>query len=104
MVDAPIATPDGKTKYLTDAFLEAGRRYTLLSFANGVTMAPPSDVGTIRIDGNEFSDPAGLLATRYDARPGTVYLLRPDGYVAARFRKPMPDAIEAALRRASGNN
>jgi 3-(3-hydroxy-phenyl)propionate hydroxylase len=104
MVDAPIVPSDGDAEYLTDAFLKAGRRFTLLTFANGTAIDQPSDIGVIHIGSQGFSDPAGLLATRYDARPGTAYLLRPDGYVAARLRKPMRDAIEAALKRATGNS
>jgi 3-(3-hydroxy-phenyl)propionate hydroxylase len=41
---------------------------------------------------------------RYDAEPGTGYLLRPDGYVAARFRYPTRPALDAALARAAGMN
>jgi len=104
MVDAPIAEADGSAEYLTDAFRKAGRRFTLLSFANGAAIGPPEDVGVVQIGGQGFSDPAGLVAARYDAKPGTAYLFRPDGYVAARFRKPTRQAIEAALGRASGNS
>jgi 3-(3-hydroxy-phenyl)propionate hydroxylase len=103
MVDAPIAG-DGEAGYLTDAFQKAGRRFTLLSFANGATIDPPGDIGVVHVGGQGFSDPAGLMAARYDARPGTAYLFRPDGYVAARFRHPTREAIEAALKRASGNS
>lgn len=42
----------------------------------------------------------GLAAERYDARPGTVYLLRPDQHVCARWRQPDATDIRAALRRA----
>ena len=42
----------------------------------------------------------GLLAQRYDARPGTVYLLRPDQHVCARWRQPDANQVAAALQRA----
>jgi 3-(3-hydroxy-phenyl)propionate hydroxylase len=102
MLDAPITTSDGGPAYLTDAFRKGGRRFTLLEFANGAAIDPSADIGVIRIGGQYF-DSAGLVATRYDAEPGTAYLLRPDGYVAARFRTPTRGAIDAAVKRASGN-
>ena len=65
----------------------------------------PKGVGAIRIGGEGgLVDSAGLAATRYDAEPGTAYLLRPDGYVAARFRHPTRPALDAALARAAGIN
>jgi 3-(3-hydroxy-phenyl)propionate hydroxylase len=48
-------------------------------------------------------DANGVIAARYDARPGTVYLARPDQHVAARWRTFDPARIEAALARATGN-
>ncbi len=42
----------------------------------------------------------GLAADRYDARPGTTYLLRPDQHVCARWRHPEVAKVAAALRRA----
>ena len=41
-----------------------------------------------------------LAAARYDAHDGTVYLLRPDQHVCARWRRPTAAAIRAALDRA----
>ncbi|RZL60778.1 MAG: FAD-dependent oxidoreductase [Variovorax sp.] len=41
-----------------------------------------------------------LAAQRYDARPGTVYLLRPDQHVCARWRQPTAAALCAAVDRA----
>ena len=65
----------------------------------------PDDVGVIRIGGSDgLRDSAGLARARYDAEPGTAYLLRPDGYVAARFRHPTRSALEAALARAAGHH
>jgi 3-(3-hydroxy-phenyl)propionate hydroxylase len=105
MPDAPITAPAGETVYLTDAFITCGMRFTLLEFSNGAMVDPPDGVGVIRIGGEGgFSDFAGLTAARYDAEPGTAYLLRPDGYVAARFRHPTRAALDAALARAAGND
>jgi 3-(3-hydroxy-phenyl)propionate hydroxylase len=105
MPDAPIAASGGTSMYLTDAFIKAGKRLTLLEFANGATVDPREGVATIRIGGDSgFSDPEGLAGARYDAEPGTAYLLRPDGYIAARFRHPTRTALDAALSRAAGFN
>jgi 3-(3-hydroxy-phenyl)propionate hydroxylase len=77
----------------------------LLEFCNGAAVKPPDGVGVIRIGGEDgLSDPAGLAGSRYDAEPGTAYLLRPDGYVAARFRHPTRGALDTALARAAGIN
>ncbi|HXT06002.1 MAG TPA: FAD-dependent oxidoreductase [Roseiarcus sp.] len=65
-----------------------------------VLVAPPGapDIaGFVRIaDG-------GLAAERFDATPGTVYLLRPDQHIAARWRRFDAAKVAAALRRACGH-
>jgi 3-(3-hydroxy-phenyl)propionate hydroxylase len=105
MPDAPITAHGGDSMFLTDAFVKAETGFTLLAFCNGAVSDAPEGVGVIRIGGHDgFSDPEGLAATRYDAEPGTAYLLRPDGYVAARFRHPTRSALDAALARACGMN
>jgi 3-(3-hydroxy-phenyl)propionate hydroxylase len=105
MIDAPITARDGNSMFLTEAFVAAGTRFTLLEFANGAAVDTPPEVAIVRIGGNDgFGDPSGVLAARYDASPGATYLLRPDGYVAARFRHPTRGALDAALARAAGFN
>jgi 3-(3-hydroxy-phenyl)propionate hydroxylase len=105
MPDAPVAARAGESLFLTDAFVKAGTRFTLLEFVDGAEVYAPDGVGVIRIGGHDgLSDPEGLAASRYDAEPGTAYLLRPDGYVAARFRHPTRSALDAALARACGTN
>ncbi len=105
MPDAPLAAANGEPIYLTDAFAGNGMRFVLLEFGNGAVADVPEGVSTLRIGGDGgFADPQGLAAGRYDAEPGTAYLLRPDGYVAARFRHPTRSALDAALARASGLN
>jgi 3-(3-hydroxy-phenyl)propionate hydroxylase len=105
MPDAPVSARDGSSAFLTEAFIRAGTRFTLLDFANGAGVDAPDGIGVIRVGGNDgLADPAGFCGARYDASPGTAYLLRPDGYVAARFRHPTRPAIEAALARAAVTN
>src|SRR6201991_447461 len=80
MLDAPMTSPSGEATYLTEAFIRAGTRFTLLEFCNGAATEVPEDVGAIRIGGEGgWSDSRGLAGGRYDATPGTAYLLRPDG-------------------------
>jgi 3-(3-hydroxy-phenyl)propionate hydroxylase len=105
MWDAPIATGAGHEAYLTDAFCKGGTGFALLAFGNGAAVETPAGVKEICIGGQDgLVDAAGLAAKRYDAEPGTAYLLRPDGYVAARFRHPTRAAIQAALSRAQSLN
>jgi 3-(3-hydroxy-phenyl)propionate hydroxylase len=105
MPDAQLEGRDGSSLYLTDAFIAEGKRFTLLEFGNGGAADVPQGVGVIRVGGeNGFVDAQGLAAARYDAGPGDAYLLRPDGYVAARFHHPTRPVLEAALARALGLN
>lgn len=105
MSDAPVTSPGRASMFLTDAFIQAGTRFTLLGFGNGAEVDAPDGVEVIRIGGPDgFSDATGQVTARYDAEPGTAYLLRPDGYVAARFRHPTRAALDAALARATGCN
>jgi 3-(3-hydroxy-phenyl)propionate hydroxylase len=103
MKDAPLRAGDGADIFLTDALKQRGRGFSLLSFANGAEIEPIEGTAAIRIgDGADFTDPSGTVAARYDALPGSAYLMRPDGYVAARFRRPTRAVIGAALARAGG--
>ena len=105
MLDAPIVGRDGSAMFLTDAFIAEGERFVLLEFGNGEAIDAPEELGVIRVGGEGgFADLQGLAVTRYDAGPGAAYLLRPDGYVAARFRHPTRPMLEAALARATGLN
>jgi 3-(3-hydroxy-phenyl)propionate hydroxylase len=61
--------------------------------ADGGHAVPAADAHLLR-------DAQGLLARRYDARPGTAYLLRPDQHVCARWRDLSAPDVVAAMRRA----
>ena len=105
MPDAPIASRNGEPMFLTEAFIGKGKGFTLLAFGHGAAVDAPGGVETIRIGGDHgLVDAEGLAAQRYDAEPGTAYLLRPDGYVAARFRRPTRPVLDVALARAAGHN
>ena len=103
MPDAPVAGAVGQPMFLTEAFIRKGTRFTLLAFGNGKAADAPEGVGAIRVGGEDgLSTPQGLAGKRYDAEPGTAYLLRPDGYVAARFRHPTQPASRPRWRAPAG--
>ncbi|MGH7126478.1 MAG: FAD-dependent oxidoreductase, partial [Stellaceae bacterium] len=53
-----------------------------------------------RIEPGALADPSGKATERYDATPGTTYLIRPDQHVAGRWRRPDRARVSAALDRA----
>jgi 3-(3-hydroxy-phenyl)propionate hydroxylase len=97
--DAPVKRRGENLWFLNQ--LPAG--FSLLVFAPEAPVAQVS-VGDVAAQvlcvGRDFSDAEGLLAARYDGQPGTVYLLRPDRHVAARWRSFDADRIRRAMARA----
>ncbi|MEM8590465.1 MAG: FAD-dependent oxidoreductase [Pseudomonadota bacterium] len=93
--DAPIAGTDGQSAWLLN---QLGGDFAVLTF-----MSEPidTDLRQVRIGGTGgWADPEGLVARRYDLRPGTCYLIRPDQHVAARWRQADGAKIRKALQRA----
>ncbi|CAN5187465.1 FAD-dependent oxidoreductase [soil metagenome] len=104
MPDAPLATDDGAHVFLSECFAQVGRGFTMLQ-SDAAAIELPEGVARLMVgDDAKLRDRAGLFKARYGADPGTAYLLRPDGYVAARFRYPTPGAVSAAVARASGQS
>ncbi len=120
MDDAPVQVA-GQDGWLLD---QLGNRFQLLVFADSVgaidaatlaqlmaLAADPIAVQPIvvtpaggRIDGlTVLADAQGLMVRRYDAKPGTAYLARPDQHVAARWRAFDPTLVRAAVARATCN-
>lgn len=100
MIDAPLAAASGEPIYLTEAFRRGGGGFVLLQ--SGTNGGDRPGCHSIHIgESAPLRDASGLFAKRYDASEGAAYLLRPDGYVAARFRKPTQEAVGAAIARAS---
>lgn len=98
--DAPIAC-QGRPGWLLD---HLGQGFVLLAFGDkpavrevraGALLARVLHVGS------DLVDAQGVLAERYDARPGTTLLFRPDQYLAARWRRFDTAQVQSALRRAA---
>jgi 3-(3-hydroxy-phenyl)propionate hydroxylase len=62
-----------------------------------VVSARPGSAGGVAV----LEDSRGIAAQRYDAKPGTVYLLRPDQHVTARWRALDVSKVKAAVARAT---
>ena len=102
--DAPVARAGGSSGWLLREC--HAERFTALVFGQGEAAERSLQalkecdlpLHVVRV---EDATPDGELATRrYDARAGTVYLLRPDQHVCARWRSPTPTLIRAAVDRA----
>jgi len=62
----------------------------------------PSGVRLPEVEGvTVLRDEQGLLTQRYDGKPGTFYLIRPDQHVCARWRGLNVDLVQQALARAA---
>jgi 3-(3-hydroxy-phenyl)propionate hydroxylase len=63
----------------------------------------PASMAVLRItrnghaDAQTLVDRQGVAAERYDAREGSLYVVRPDGYVLGRWREPDWSEVRAAL-------
>jgi len=91
--DAPVHNRAGQPDWLLK---HLGQGFVLLSFGP----VPAVEGLSVLEIGRDLIDSEGVLAQRYDGRPGTVYLLRPDQHVAARWRGFDAAKVQAALRRA----
>ncbi len=120
-VDAPVRLADGSDGWLLERL---GERFQAMVFVSGTAMAEgmahalaatgeggvaieplfvlPAGISPDGLPAPAVTDRDGLVAERYQGRPGTVYLLRPDQHVAARMRHFEPDALRRARDRAIG--
>ena len=108
--DAPVSGPRGK--WLLD---HLGGGFALLVFGETVDAAQARELarwpipcrivqagGSERNDRMVIQDREGLVAARYDGKPGTCYLFRPDQHVCARWRAFAAVAVRDAIARATG--
>jgi 3-(3-hydroxy-phenyl)propionate hydroxylase len=96
--DAPLVLPDGRPAWLLNLL---GPRFTLIYCGDEQPCALPAHVTLLRI-GRDALDATGLFQQRYDARPGSAWLVRPDQHLCARFRSIETSALKAAVGRALG--
>ncbi|WP_341684698.1 FAD-dependent oxidoreductase [Limnohabitans sp.] len=118
MDDAPVQT-SGQDSWLLD---HVGNQFGLMLFANEMPSADmlaqlqalaadpvavrPFIIGPRALDVpgvDMLVDAQGWVAKRYDAQPGTAYLLRPDQHVAARWRQLDAARVRQAVARATCN-
>jgi 3-(3-hydroxy-phenyl)propionate hydroxylase len=91
--DAPMLSRSGQPIWLLEAL---GGEETIIYVPNGDTLPTGKRIVLI---GDDLIDVQGLFAKRFDATPGSTYLVRPDQHLAARWRHATPLQIERASRR-----
>jgi 3-(3-hydroxy-phenyl)propionate hydroxylase len=94
--DAPMHKGDGEPIWLLEAL---DGEETLIHMPGGI--APPAGKHILVI-GHDLIDAEGLFARRFDATPGSTYLVRPDQHLAARWRHTTQESIALASRRMKG--
>ncbi len=94
--DAPIRK-NGQDAWLLN---QLGQGFVLLSFGPAEPVTVKGVTAPVLQVGRDIEDAQGILTQRYDGQPGTVYLIRPDQHVAARWRRFDAAQVQAALSRA----
>ncbi|MBI0536294.1 FAD-dependent oxidoreductase [Roseomonas sp. KE2513] len=97
-LDAPLMR-EGAPNWL---LRRLGGGFVLLHFGEAPPPVPETLPPLRLVNVTPDEDAEGVAARRYDALPGTTYLIRPDQHVCARWRRFDPEAICAALDRAVG--
>ena len=98
-LDAPVAEAEGAGWLLRRL---APHRFNVLVFGDANPPWAEEVAGYANIVRIPLDDAHALAATRYDARPGSTYLLRPDQHVCARWRHADAQSIRAAIDQAMG--
>ncbi|AEG71669.1 FAD-dependent oxidoreductase [Ralstonia solanacearum] len=108
--DAPVRDREGRAGWLLSRlgdrfgvvrFCAAGEHADALPWPT-LAVFPSGGIGPVAPGVIALEDVDGLAAQRYNARPGTTYLIRPDQHVCARWRGTDAPTLAIALQRASG--
>jgi len=120
MDDAPVRV-DGRDDWL---LAHVGNRFVVLLFVDDAKTRDATTIDALatlardpiaadalvissrpstRAGTHVLHDVKGLAAKRYDATPGTTYVVRPDQHVAARFRAFDAGKVRQAIARATCN-
>lgn len=116
--DAPVEV-NGKSDWL---LRHMGNQFSAVVYVEGpVDQAQLTSIEQVNVNGIKVSpiiissvkqehpsvkvlhDVKGLFKSRFDAQPGTVYLVRPDQHVSARWRTLDAAFLKSALAVATGN-
>ena len=101
--DAPVVLPDGRAGWLLHRL--GATQFSVLVFGEGagaqasLSALAEADL-PLQVERVPLDAAHALAAARYDAQDGTMYLLRPDQHVCARWRRPTAAAVRAAYDRA----
>jgi 3-(3-hydroxy-phenyl)propionate hydroxylase len=95
MLFMPTTALDATAQDIVRSLAEGALSVRTLLVVNREPVGEPSPGCKVLLDHRQ------LVARRYGARPGTVYLLRPDQHVAARWHHLSLAELHAALARAT---
>jgi len=96
--DVPLEDREGKKHYLLQSLSDG---FELLFVKNGSRPNVPEGI-RLTVIGEDLIDRDGLFAERFDATPGSAFLLRPDHHLSARMRRYDGQRVREALARAKG--
>ncbi len=98
LTDAPVLLADGQEGWLLRQLRQG---FTALVFGEAPAwLAEFPEVFALFV-GKDFVDTKGLVVERLDAGPGTLYLIRPDQHICARWKQPTREHFSLALARAT---